>query len=285
MWAGNLAQVYVQLSEWDLAERYNNDARQMKARLGDRFVVHNTLNDALIAQGRGHQDEAQRLFEATRNDPLATPDVKWDAEAGLARVQVSAGNTDRASRHFQAALDAIEKTRAELIRPEDKLPFLSRLITFYQDYVNVLIGDKRIERALEVVDSSRGRVLSERQGVTAPATGTFSRFRAIARESNAVLLSYWLVPRRSLLWIVTGGYDGRAPSAKATSRPLVREHQKTIENALPIRWPRPPATSSISYSSRRPCPRPVDRESSSPDGAPYGSISKRFPSTDRVVTI
>ena len=233
VWAGNLAQVYVQLGKWDLAERYNNDARRLKESLGNRFVVHNTLNEALVAQGRGQQDEAQRLFEATRNDPLVTPDVKWDAEAGLARVQVAARNTDGASRHFQAALDAIEKTRADLIRPEDKLPFLTRLITFYQDYVNVLVDDKRVERALEVADSSRGRVLAERQYITAPPTATVSRFLAIARESNAVLLSYWLAPRRSLLWIVTG--DGARmvdlPSAKDIES-LVREHQKTIENAL-----------------------------------------------------
>jgi CHAT domain-containing protein len=76
-------------------------------------------------------------------------------------------------------------------------------------------------------------VLAERQGVTAPVTATFSRFRAVARESNAVLLSYWLAPRRSLLWIVTGDGVRMVELPPATDiENLVREHQKSIENAL-----------------------------------------------------
>ena len=233
IWAGNLAVSNVELGEWDLAERYNNESRSLREKLGSGVDVHNTLNAALIAHGRERLDEAQELFEAARQDPRTTPDVTWDAEAGLGRVQVSAGNPRGASRHFEAALDAIEKTRSDLIRPDFKLTFLSRLITFYQDYVNVLVDDRRIDRALEVADSSRGRVLAERQGVLAPAAAAFARFRVVARESNAVLLSYWLAPLRSFLWIVSG--DGvqivGLPPAKEIES-LVREHQQTIENAL-----------------------------------------------------
>jgi CHAT domain-containing protein/tetratricopeptide (TPR) repeat protein len=233
IWAGNLAVSHVELGEWDLAERYNNESRELREKLGSGFAVHNTLNAALIAHGRGQQHEAQKHFEAARKDPQATPDVTWDAEAGLARVQVAARNTEGASRHFEAALAAIERTRSDLIRPDYKLTFLTRLITFYQDYVNVLVDDRRVERALEVADSSRGRVLAERQGVSAPASAAFARFRAIARDSNAVLLSYWLAPLRSFLWIVSG--EGvqivGLPAAKEIES-LVREHQQTIENAL-----------------------------------------------------
>jgi tetratricopeptide (TPR) repeat protein len=112
LWAGNLAAANVALAEWDDAERFNNQAKRLKAATGTGALVHNTLTAAQIAHGRGQFDEATRLFDDALAGAGSYPDVRWAAHAGLARVSIATAQPERAARHFEAALDVIEKTRS-----------------------------------------------------------------------------------------------------------------------------------------------------------------------------
>ena len=88
----------------------------------------------------------------------------------------------------------VERTRADLSRTEFKLPFLTRLIRLYQQYVDTLVEQREFDRALAVADSSRAQVLAERSG-SAPARRLQPEaFRALSRQTGSVLLSYWLGP-------------------------------------------------------------------------------------------
>src|SRR5262245_6050811 len=62
VWAGNLAAANVDLGDWDEAARFNDEATRLKTASRTGNLVHNTLNAAQIAQGRGRLDEATRLF-------------------------------------------------------------------------------------------------------------------------------------------------------------------------------------------------------------------------------
>src|SRR3954471_12041491 len=128
LWAGNLAAANVDLGEWNEAERFNEEAKRLKAATHIGNVIHNTLNAAHIAQGRSRLDEAERLFEEALAGAAAEPSVRWSAHAGLAAIAVSRSQPAEAARHFEAALDTIEKTRSELLKTEYKLSFLTRLI-------------------------------------------------------------------------------------------------------------------------------------------------------------
>jgi CHAT domain-containing protein len=157
----------------------------------------------------------------------------WDAHAGLATVARHQGQTSLAARHFEAALGTIERTRSGLLKTDYKISYLTALITFYQSYVDTLLQQGQVDRALEIADSSRGRVLAERQGGSAPARTSASQFRALARQSGKTLLSYWLTPTKSYVWVVT------AASIKAVELPpakdiaaLVQSHRASIANAL-----------------------------------------------------
>jgi len=55
-----------------------------------------------------------------------------------------------------------------------------------------------------VADSSRGQLLAERQRTAGPGRVKASAFQRVARESGAVLLSYWLGPEQSWLWVISG---------------------------------------------------------------------------------
>jgi CHAT domain-containing protein/tetratricopeptide (TPR) repeat protein len=233
LWARNLAAAYADLGEWDQAERVNSEATRLNPASAASKLVYNTLTAAEVAVGRGHWDEATRLFDEAVAGSESEPNVRWSAHAGLAGAAIAARRPGMAARHFEAALHTIEQNHLEFRRPDNEFSYLARLTRFYQAYVDSLIDQGRVERALEIAESSRGRVLAERQGVTAPTTVNTAAFRRVAAQSHAVLLSYWLAPARSYMWIVTasGIRCVHLPPSMEIER-LAHEYQATVENAL-----------------------------------------------------
>ncbi len=233
LWARNLAAAHVYLGRWAEADHYNTEARRLNP--GDRpgKRAYDTLHAGHIAAGRGALQDAERQLNEALTSAKDDPAIQWSAHDGLAKIAARRNQPAVSRRHFESALAVIEATRSDLLRTDYKLSFLTRLIGFYQGYVNALIDQGRIERALEVADSSRGRVLAERQNTSAPATRpSVAGLQRLARRSRSVLLSYWLGPTRSHLWIVTGDAVRLValPAAKDIEV-LVREHQRAIESA------------------------------------------------------
>ncbi len=100
----------------------------------------------------------------------------------------------------------MEQSRSELNGPDNKITFLSRLMLFYQDYVDALMDRNLPVRALEVADSSRAHMLAEglpRKGKLEAGARGAEELKALARRSGSTWLSYWVAPRRSFLWVVT----------------------------------------------------------------------------------
>ena len=233
LWAANLAAAHIKLGELEAAERANNESRRFRAAAGSSGAVSNDLRAADIAVLRGQLDVASRLYEGALANSGEDPSVRWSAHDGLAQVAMAARHPADAMRHFEAALVTVEKTRSDLMRTDYKLSYLTRLIAFYREYVDALVDQGQIERALEVADSSRGRVLAERQGVSSPSTARAATFRARAAESGMVFLSYWLAPGRSYLWVITPARVEIVPLPPAPEiEALVRQHQAVIDNVM-----------------------------------------------------
>ena len=231
IWAGNLADASIAIGEWNDAERFNTESKRFKAEAGSPGSAYNTLRAGEIAVHRGQIEDASRLFGEALAAGHGDPSVRWSAHEGLADVAMAAGRPPDAMHHFSAALDIVEKTRSELLRTDYKLSYLARLIEFYRAYVDILVDQGQIERALEIADSSRGRVLAERQGVPAAAPATPGDLRKRAAESGSVFLSYWLAPSRSYLWVVTPARIQIFPLPPAREiEELVRQHQAVIDN-------------------------------------------------------
>jgi CHAT domain-containing protein len=234
LWAGNLAKAYIDLQQWDDAERFNEEAKRDASPGASAIRTSYTAEfSAAIAAGRRQFDESARLYGQVIASPDAPPSVLWHAHRGLAAIAVARDQPAEAAGEFEAALNVIEKTRAGLLRDDYKLSYLTELITFYQDYVHELIARGQSERALEVADSSRGRVLAERQRASVPPRASVPALRQLAHRQNIVLLSYWLTPSASYLWIVSADglrLEKLPPSGDIDS--LVRDHQAAIANAL-----------------------------------------------------
>lgn len=202
-WAGNLTNALVALGDWQGAAAALRTALALKPEPRSRGFLE--LYRAQIAEGEGRFDEARRQYEAllaTSGDDLG---VRWESHTGLARLWASAGDAEQANHNFEAAIRIIEGNRADLNQNEFKITFLSRLIRFYQDYVDMRMSQSDPVGALKIADASRARILAERlaREPEIHAASDSQGFQKLARASGSVWLSYWLAPRRSFLWVVT----------------------------------------------------------------------------------
>jgi CHAT domain-containing protein len=130
--------------------------------------------------------------------------VLLEAQARLGSQYVRAGRWDQAGRLLRDLSATIESTRSKLRRDEWKLTFQSSIVPFYDDYVGLLMEKGETARALGVAESGRARVLAEKLDLAdKPQTVSAAALRNKARSLNAVLLSFWLAPKQSYLWVVT----------------------------------------------------------------------------------
>jgi CHAT domain-containing protein len=231
--AGNLAAVYIDLEDWDKAAVLNDEAVRLKTVEGLHTVFYNVLNSARIAAGRGDAGTAIRLFNQAMEEGKSDPGVVWEAQEGLGALALRRHQPAEAARHFEAAVSMVEKTRSDLLRTEFKLPFLTRLIRLYQQYVETLVEQRQFDRALAVADSSRAQVLAERSGSAPGRRLQPDAFRALARQTGSILVSYWLGPVHSYAWVVDSRdvHHLELPPVSEIE-PLVRDYQEAVERRL-----------------------------------------------------
>ena len=229
LWASNIANAHAQRSEWKQAEDANADARRLGGNRPDLYAA----NAAEIALGQGRLADASHLFHETLSLATDKPSMQWSVYEGLGRTAIAAKKPAEAERHFQTALDVIERTRSDLLKADYRLSFLTRLLGFYQRYIDLLVDQRTADRALAIADSSRGRVLAERQNVNAPTRVTPVDLRRTAAQLDAVLLFYW-IGDRSYVWQVTKDRIRLVPLPVTASQvdALVKSYQQSIVTSL-----------------------------------------------------
>jgi CHAT domain-containing protein len=233
IWAGNLSECYSELRDWQNAATFNREAIRLKNAAHVHTLYYNVLNAARIARGRGESAEAARLYQQAIDEGRKDPAVVWEAHAGLGAVALRQHRPAAAVQHFEEAVNVLEKTRADVVGTELKLPFLTQRISLYQQYVETLIDQGDTGRALAVADSSRAQVLAGHPGTVTGGRLPAEAFRGIARQSGALLLSYWLGGARSHAWVVNAREIHHVPLPPAAEiEALVREYQDAIERRL-----------------------------------------------------
>lgn len=200
----------VALASGDLAtaDKYNREALAISRQIGVRsWELWAMFGQAEIHSARREFSQAERGFRgviAMASD-FEDRHAVWEAHADIGKIYAQTGRWSEAELEFQTALSTLERTRSKLARDEWKLSFQSGAKEFIQAYVDFLMDRGQSERALEVVESSRARMLAQKLGVlesTLHLPGA-SRFREMARALNATLVSVWLGPKRSFMWVVT----------------------------------------------------------------------------------
>jgi len=227
----------IALARGDLpgADRLNREAGEVTDRLGTpRARLAQGIQAAEIAAARPDYEAAERLFGQARlaAERLHDPVALWQCHAGMASVYRGKGRISDTAQEYRAAIGIIEDERSKLTHDEFKLSFLSHLIRFYDDYVDFLIERGDTAGAFRVAQSCRARLLAEKEqtaGTPVVAVEVKPLQRAL-QASGSVLLSYWLAPQRSFLWVIDGA-DLRVVTlpreAEIASR--VRQYSKAIQ--------------------------------------------------------
>lgn len=204
LWSRNLASAFVEAKDWAAAEQSNQRAASLVKELGPNARV--TWNSAAIAAGNGRFKEACDLYGEAIELGANNPSLLWESHAGLADTYTRLGKDAAADREFAKALAVIDRNGADIASTDNQVTFFAALNGFYRNYVAALLRRRADQRALEIADSSRARILFQRlssSGEAAPPPSGRD-YRAIARQTNSTLLFYFLAPGKSYLWVVTG---------------------------------------------------------------------------------
>ena len=233
-----LSEIALQTGRIDVAERYIGEASEIEklgggqAGLDQSGVLGSTLIRARIDEAKHNYATAEESLRELVVNPAADASQHWEAHEQLAKIYLDLKLTAEAERQFRSGLETIETARSS-VRAEDlRVTFLSGAIAFYDDYVDFLVSQHRIDEALQVADISRARTLEEGLASTsqrAPSTWRRVRPQQIAQKLKASLLFYWIGQNTSCLWVITPAKISYFDLPKASEiEPLVKSYRKTV---------------------------------------------------------
>ena len=200
--ANNLANALAAAKDWDAAAKVNQE--EFSFAQDDDSKAYANLNAATIAAGRQHFEEAAGFYSKALLLDAKNPSIVWESQAGLARAYAGLGKKALAGQHFEKAIAIVDTNQTGLSSDEYKMTFLASLIRFYRDYVDFLMQSGDSDKALEIAESSRARILAERTAPEKNARRLGAReLQEAARRSGTVFLSYWLGPSQSYVWVIS----------------------------------------------------------------------------------
>jgi CHAT domain-containing protein/Tfp pilus assembly protein PilF len=282
-WLSNLAAVSIELKDWAAAQNYNDKALEIQRKIPDRIgELHSLKNAARVAHGKEQNDDSERIFRQVIGTDSSDPAPVLDAEAGLAKLLAATDRPEKADQQFRDTLALIDSSRSRLVKDDYKVSYLASLMEFYQDYVDWLMSRGKTELALEVVESSRARILNERTGgVRLAQAGRADQYKQLAAKSGSVFLSYWTAPKRSYVWLITPNQIvAYTLPPEARIKRLVENYRALIESLqdpLDIDDPTARELSDALLGSVRPFVREGARVSIVPDGSLYALNFETLP--------
>ncbi|MBI2680418.1 MAG: CHAT domain-containing protein [Candidatus Solibacter usitatus] len=232
-WLHNCAWASLGKGDLDAAEQFARQALEAGQGLANPAAEMLTkLGLATIATRRGKYVLAEPAFRELIASSTRQPNIAWEAHGGLAQLYQAQGKASQAEEEYRAAIAVIDKEWLAL-SDQSKITFLSNIIEFYRAYVGFLAEGKQVERALEIAETSRARLLAQKLEGLSTALPRFQAKDAtgLAAASHSILLSYWLAPERSYLWVVSGrGVAQFTLPPEARVQTLVEQHNRAIAN-------------------------------------------------------
>lgn len=203
----NLAHVELRQEKYEAAEQYNNEALALARADQDRPAeLYALITEGYIATGQKEFHKGESRFREVVSDKASDNYLRWQAQAGLAVLYAAENHTAQAEEYFRKTLAAIESVRSSIKREDFRVSFLAGAIDFYDDYLDFLVAHQKMEDALQVDEISSARTLAEGLGINSSSVSfPIKDFnpRQIAKQSQTVLLDYWLGTNHSYLWVIT----------------------------------------------------------------------------------
>lgn len=225
----NLARVAIETGRFDDARRYNDEALEQKKHPGNQQSAR--IVDARIAMLTGDSSRAEQTLRRVIQT-ADHPAMKWEAEAWLAQLYARLARNAEAGAKFRQAVNTVGAARKAINDRELRLAFFNLADAVIDSYVDFLIRNRRVYEALAVTETIRAQTLEE--GLAAATLVRALDPRAIAKESGATILSYWLGRDRSFLWVVTPAevvVHALPPDASIESE--VERYRRDLEKTRP----------------------------------------------------
>jgi CHAT domain-containing protein len=202
-----LAEIALARGQVQDADLFNTQALELFHADKDRGgELGSLVIQASIENSRQNRQKAEQLLNEVIADRVASASERWEAEARLATVYQQAGLSVAAEREFREAITSVETARSSIQDEELRVSFLTNAIEFYDDYVEFLISQRRIEEALHIAALTRARTLVEGLGLGATknsARATTVDWSQASRRADAIILCYWLGSQHSYLWAIS----------------------------------------------------------------------------------
>lgn len=204
-----LARISFESGKLNEADAYLAQVIPMEQALGTHPSASVQLTQGMLAATRRQDREAEQLFRAIEGNHQNPTTTRLNAGDQLARLLELEGNLPGAERRFKSILKEFESERSQLKNDESKLPFVAIAANIYDDYIQLLVKQNRVDEALVLADQSRARTLAESLGVAMNKQGTGAAsiephdLRSISRKTGATLFFYWLGTDQSYLWAIT----------------------------------------------------------------------------------
>jgi tetratricopeptide (TPR) repeat protein len=161
------------------------------------------LTKAWLMRLEGDESESEKIL----NDVLAANPhgrAKWLAEAGLGETFAAEKRPADADRMFKKAIATSEEGRDRISSERFRISLLDQN-SYYDDYISFLFSQSRTLDALSVSERGRSRTLAEARKIH--PIGSPLNLRAIqrnlARQPRQIVLTYWLSPQQSYLWLIS----------------------------------------------------------------------------------
>ncbi|HTD24466.1 MAG TPA: tetratricopeptide repeat protein [Terriglobales bacterium] len=149
------------------AEEYHSRALAMQEKIaaGGLDVAESLNMLGNVARDRGDLTKAEEYYDRARAiwEKLAPERTDYaETLAALAGIKVKKKELDTAAQLLEKALNVLEGQMSQFGGEEEiRSGFRAKHLSYYQDYIDLLMQQKQSEQALQVVERSRARTLLE----------------------------------------------------------------------------------------------------------------------------
>jgi CHAT domain-containing protein len=232
----NLASVAIAARDWTSAENYNRQALELRKTDPDAELFA-LLNRAEIMAGQNDLSGALSILDVVVRRPSINPSRPLDAQRQYIAIYRRQRDLAKASQHYRAARCLMAQVRSQLLDRENKLAYSASKIALNQEWVRLLVELNKPAEALDAAEASRALSMQERfEKGAIPAATPHTDYLRRSRGHSATLLSYWLGPDESYVWVVTPvGLQIRKLPGEEQIRELVESYRAILErNADPM---------------------------------------------------
>jgi CHAT domain-containing protein len=229
----NVAMAELDHGNLTAAQRYNREEAILKHKLGNRLdELYARYTEGTIEDGLKHYAAAEKAFREVADGAKNDPSLRWQALCWLAGNHIELGDGAKARQDYEDAVKTFDDARQQQGRDEFKIAFRSGVNRYYSPYIGFLMNQGDPFGALSVAEASRGQVLAERLGVAPGSRLNLPRIQATAAALHATILSYWLAPKASYLWVITGKDFAAIPLPEASQiTSLAESYRRTIASS------------------------------------------------------